>query len=244
MENVAVNDAATAGEWEADLAIACNGTGLQRQRTSQGNGREPRRARGWARATAEKHGSVPVETKRRKKSLHPENPREPETGDPAKRTCAHPLESGAMPRDAAATDWKEKAMKEKGPIVLEVTEVRNMDVPELKTIVCCDNPATGECLNVCCLEYGGKRVLSLATDAVPRPMRPSGSCSLWLDVDSGEWGGSAPTCGEDQPRRRDTALDATEAARIANACGLDAVAQAVLAALRRGGALDAPREGA
>lgn len=91
-------------------------------------------------------------------------------------------------------------MKEKRPIVLEVTAVRNMDVPELKTIVCCDNPATGECLNVCFLEYGGKRVLSLATDAVPRPMRPSGGCSLWLDVDSGEWGGSAPTCGEEAGR--------------------------------------------
>ena len=244
MESVAVNDVATAGEWEADLAIACNGTGLQRQRTSQGNGREPRRVRDRARATAEKHGSVPVETKRRKKSLHPENPREPETGDPAKRTCAHPLESGAMPREAAATDWKEKAMREKGPIVLEVTEVRNMDVPELKTIVCCDNPATGECLNVCCLEYGGRRVLSLATDAVPRPMRPSGGCSLWLDVGSGEWGGSAPTCGEEPPREHDVTLDAAEAARIANACGLDAVARAVLAALRRDGALEGSREGA
>ena len=81
-------------------------------------------------------------------------------------------------------------MKEKEPVVLKVTAVRNMDVPELKTVACCDNPATGECLNVCCLEYGGKRVLSLATDAVPRPMRPSGGCSLWLDVDSGEWGGA------------------------------------------------------
>ena len=135
-------------------------------------------------------------------------------------------------------------MKEKEPTVLEVTEVRNMDVPELKMIVCCDNPVTGECLNVCYLEDGGKRVLSLATDAVPRPMRPSGGCSLWLDVDSGEWGGSAPTCGEDQPRRRDTSLDATEAARIANACGLDAVARAVLAALQKDGALEAPCEGA
>ena len=65
-------------------------------------------------------------------------------------------------------------MKEKQPTVLEVTDVRNMDVPELKSVVCCDNPATGECLNVCYLEDGGKRVLSLSTDAVPRPMRPSG----------------------------------------------------------------------
>lgn len=40
-------------------------------------------------------------------------------------------------------------MKEKQPTVLEVTDVRNMDVPELKSVVCCDNPATGECLNVC-----------------------------------------------------------------------------------------------
>ena len=117
-------------------------------------------------------------------------------------------------------------MKEKEPAVLKVTAVRNMDVPELKTIACCDNPATGGCLNVCCLEYGGKRVLSLATDAVPRPMRPSGGCSLWLDADSGEWGGSAPTCGEEAGR------------------GLDAVAQAVLAALRKDGALDTPAEGA
>lgn len=135
-------------------------------------------------------------------------------------------------------------MKKKEPVVLKVTTVRNMDVPELKTIVCCDNPSTGECLNVCCLEYGGKRVLSLATDAVPRPMRQSGGCSLWLDVGSGEWGGSTPTCGEEQPRGHDTALDAAAAARIANVCGLDAVALAVLAALRRDGALDAPCEGA
>lgn len=134
-------------------------------------------------------------------------------------------------------------MKEKEPTVLEVTEVRNMDAPELKRIVCCDNPVTGECLNVCYLEDGGKHVLSLATDAVPRPMRPRG-CSLWLDVDSGEWGGSAPTCGEKPPREHDMTLEAAEAARIANACGLDAVAQAVLAALRRDVALDAPREGA
>lgn len=134
-------------------------------------------------------------------------------------------------------------MKEKEPTVLEVTEVRNMDVPELKMIVCCDNPVTGECLNVCYLEDGGKRVLSLATDAVPRPMRPSGGCSLWLDADSGAWGGSAPTCGEEPPREHDMTLDAAEAARIANAYGLAAVAQAVLAALRRNGALDAPREG-
>ena len=68
-------------------------------------------------------------------------------------------------------------MKEKEPTVLEVTAVRNMDVPELKWIVCCDNPVTGECLNVCYLEDGGRRVLSLATDAVPRPTRPSGSAS-------------------------------------------------------------------
>ena len=134
-------------------------------------------------------------------------------------------------------------MKEKQPAVLEVTDVRNMDVPELKSVVCCDNPATGECLNVCYLEDGGKRVLSLATDAVPRPMRPSGGCSLWLDVDSGEWGGSAPTCGEKPPCEHDMTLDAAEAARIANACGLDAVARAVLAALGRDESLDAPREG-
>ena len=66
MEGVAVNDAATAGEWGADPAIACTGTGLQRKRTSQGNGREPRRVRDRSRATAEKHESVPVETMRRK----------------------------------------------------------------------------------------------------------------------------------------------------------------------------------
>lgn len=135
-------------------------------------------------------------------------------------------------------------MREKEPAVLKVTAVRNMDVPELKRIVCCDNPATGECLNVCCLEYGGKRVLSLATDAVPRPMRPSGGCSLWLDADSGEWGGSAPTCGEEAGRGLDVRLDAVEAGRIAMACGLDAVARAVLDALRRDGALEASREGA
>ena len=135
-------------------------------------------------------------------------------------------------------------MKEKEPAVLKVTAVRNLDVPELKWIVCCDSPATGECLNVCYLEDGGRRMLSLATDAVPRPMRPSGGCSLWLDVDSGEWGGSAPTCGEEPPREHDVTLAAAEAARIANACGLDAVARAVLAALQKDGALDAPREGA
>ena len=197
-----------------------------------------------AQVTAEKHGSVTVKKTRRKKSLHPGNPREPETGAPGKRTRGHPLESVATPREAAATDWKEKAMKEKEPAVLKVTAVRNMDVPELKEIVCCDNPATGECLYVCCLEYGGKRVLSLATDAVPRPMRPRGGCSLWLDVDSGAWGGSAPTCSEDPPREHDATLDAAEAARIANACGLDAVARAVLDALRRGGALGTPGESA
>ena len=135
-------------------------------------------------------------------------------------------------------------MKEKEPTVLEVTAVRNMDVPELKRIVCCDNTVTGECLNVCCLEYDGKRVLSLATDAVPRPMRPSGGCSLWLDADSGEWGGSAPTCGEEAGRGLDVKLDAVEAGRIAKACGLDAVARAVLDALRRDGAAEASREGA
>lgn len=130
-------------------------------------------------------------------------------------------------------------MKEKEPAVLEVTAVRNMDVPELKMIVCCDNPVTGECLNVCYLEDGGKRVLSLATDAVPAPMRPSGGCSLWLDADSGEWGGSAPTCGEEAGRRPDPKLDAVEAGRIAKACGLDAVARAVLAAVQKDGALEA-----
>ena len=135
-------------------------------------------------------------------------------------------------------------MNKKEPMVLKVTAVRNLDVPELKTIVCCDNPITGECLNVCCLEYGGRRVLSLATDAVPRPMRPSGGCSLWLDVDSGEWGGSAPTCGEEAGRGPDVKLDAVEAGRIAKACGLDAVARAVLDALQRDGATEASREGA
>lgn len=135
-------------------------------------------------------------------------------------------------------------MKEKEPAVLKVTAVRNMDVPELKTIACCDNPATGGCLNVCCLEYGGKRVLSLATDAVPRPMRPSGGCSLWLDADSGEWGGSAPTCGEEAGRGLDAKLDAVEAGRIAKACGLNAVARAVLDALQKDGAPEASREGA
>lgn len=237
-----MDDDATAGEREARPEPACTGTGLQRLRISQGNDREPRRARDWAQATAEKHGSVPVETARHEKSLHRENPREPEAGAPENRACSHPLESGAKPREAAATERKEKAMKEKEPTVLEVTEVRNMDVPELKRIVCCDNPVTGECLNVCYLEDGGRHVLSLATDAVPRPMRPR-SCSLWLDVDSGAWGGSAPTCGGEPPREHDMTLDAAEAARIANACGLDTVAQAVLAALRRDGALDAPREG-
>lgn len=135
-------------------------------------------------------------------------------------------------------------MKEKEPTVLEVTEVRNMDVPELKRIVCCDNPVTGECLNVCYLEDDGKRVLSLATGAVPRPMRPSGGCSLWLDADSGEWGGSAPTCGEEAERGPDAKLDAVEAGRIAKACGLDAVARAVLAAVQKDRALDTPGEGA
>ena len=130
-------------------------------------------------------------------------------------------------------------MMEKRPVVLKVTATRNPDVPELKRIICCDNPATGECLNVCYLEDGGRHVLSLATDAVPRPMRPR-RCSLWLDGDSGEWGGSAPMCGEEAGRRRDAKLDAAEAGRIAKACGLDAVARAVLAALRRDGALDVP----
>lgn len=85
LESVAMNDAATAGEWGADPAIACNGTGLQRRRTSQGNGREPRRVRDRAQATAEKHGSVPLETARHEKSLHRGNPREPETGAPENR---------------------------------------------------------------------------------------------------------------------------------------------------------------
>ena len=70
----------------------------------KGNGREPRRVRDRAQATAEKHGSVTVEKTRRKKSLHRENPKEPETGAPAKRTRGHPLESVAVPREAAATD--------------------------------------------------------------------------------------------------------------------------------------------
>lgn len=135
-------------------------------------------------------------------------------------------------------------MKEMEPVVLKVTAVRNLDVPELKRIVCCDNPATGECLNVCYLEDGGKHVLSLATDAVPRPMRPSSGCSLWLDADSGEWGGSAPTCGEEAGRGPDAKLDAVAAGRIAKACGLDAVARSVLDALQRDGATEAPGEGA
>lgn len=173
------------------------------------------------------------------KSLHLGNPREPEMGTPEGRTGGHPIESGARPREAVATERKEKAMKEKEPTVLEVTEVRNVDAPELKRIVCCDNPVTGECLNACYLEDDGKRVLSLATDAVPRPMRPSGGCSLWLDADSGKWGGSAPTCGEEAGRRPDAKLDAVEAGRIAKACGLDAVARAVLAAVQKDGALEA-----
>ena len=69
-------------------------------------------------------------------------------------------------------------MKEKEPAVLEVTAVRNMDVPELKMIVCCGNPVTGECLNVCYLEDDGKRVLSLATDAVPPPHAPAALLAL------------------------------------------------------------------
>ena len=119
-------------------------------------------------------------------------------------------------------------MKEKEPTVLKVTAVRNMDVPELKTIVCCDNQVTGERLNVCYLEDGGKRVLSFATTAVLRKARPDASCSLWLDVDSGEWGASDPTCGEDVSRIRDALPDADEAKKIAEACGLDAVAREVM----------------
>ena len=62
-------------------------------------------------------------------------------------------------------------MKEKEPTVLEVTEVRNMDVPELKMIVCCDNPVTGECLNVCYLEDGGKRERDANTRRSTAPQR-------------------------------------------------------------------------
>lgn len=128
-------------------------------------------------------------------------------------------------------------MKEKQPTVLKVTDVRNMDVPELKSVVCCDNPATGECLNVCYLEDGGKRVLSLATDAVPAPMRPSGGCSLWLDVDSGEWGGSAPTCGgskeEDAP--------CAEAAAHGSGYGLEG-AQAVDVVAEKGSTVACDRQ--
>lgn len=82
-----MNDAATAGEWEARPAPACTmfGSNRQPQRASQGSGREPRRVRDWAQATAEKHGSVPVETARHEKSLHRENPREPEAGAPENR---------------------------------------------------------------------------------------------------------------------------------------------------------------
>lgn len=54
LESVAVNDAATAGEWGADPVSASAATGPQRRRTSQGNGREPRRVRDRARAAAEK----------------------------------------------------------------------------------------------------------------------------------------------------------------------------------------------
>lgn len=114
------------------------------------------------------------------------------------------------------------------PTVLGFATVRNADVPELKGIVRCGNPATGERLNVCYLEDGGKRVLSFATTAVPRKARPDASCSLWLDVDSGEWGASDPTCGEDASRIRDALPDADEAKKIAEACGLDAVARAVM----------------
>lgn len=68
LESVAVNDAATAGEWGADLAIACTGTGLQRQRTSQGNGREPRRVRDRAQATAESMGRSPSKRRATRKA--------------------------------------------------------------------------------------------------------------------------------------------------------------------------------
>lgn len=94
-----MNDVATAGEREARPEPACTGSNRQAQRASQGSGREPRRVRDRAQATAEKHGSVPVETPRREKSLHRENPREPETGALESRACSHPLESGAMPRE-------------------------------------------------------------------------------------------------------------------------------------------------
>lgn len=123
-------------------------------------------------------------------------------------------------------------MKEKKePTVLGITAVRNVDVPELKEIIRCENPATGKRLSVCYLEDDGKRVLSFATTAVPYEARAQAGRSLWFDVDSGEWGASAPTCDEDVGRIRDAKLDAVEAGRIAEACGLDAVARAVLAAL-------------
>ena len=66
--SVAVNDAATAGEWGANPTTACTGTGLQRQRTSQGNGREPRRVRDRAQATAESVGRFPSKRRAARKA--------------------------------------------------------------------------------------------------------------------------------------------------------------------------------
>ena len=114
------------------------------------------------------------------------------------------------------------------PTILGFATVGNAGAPELKGIVRCGNPATGERLNVCYLVDGGRRVLSLATTAVPRKARPSASCSLWLDVDSGEWGASEPTCGEDASRIRDALPGAAEAKKIAEACGPAAAARAVM----------------
>ena len=110
-----MDDDATAGEREARPAPACTvfGSNRQPQRTSQGSVRKPRRIRDRAQATAEKHGSVPVETARHEKSLHRENPREPETGAPENRARGHPLESGAKPREATQ-DAREDAQRKPG----------------------------------------------------------------------------------------------------------------------------------
>ncbi len=65
-----MNDAATAGERKARPAPACTGSNAAGTASIAGGGREPRRVRDWAQATAEKHGPVPVETARHEKSLH------------------------------------------------------------------------------------------------------------------------------------------------------------------------------
>ena len=69
-------------------------------------------------------------------------------------------------------------MKEKEPAVLEVTAVRNMDVPELKMIVCCDNPVTGECLNVCYLEDEGDTRAVARDRCRPPPHAPAALLAL------------------------------------------------------------------